>query len=127
MLPLQNLTGDPEQNYLCDGLTEELIAQLGGARSQRLFGDRSNVSHALQEHNEASGRHRAGVWASGICWRRASDASANGVRITAQLVATKTEGHVWVEQYEREVERRPGLAAARSPTPWCAARPPVLA
>ena len=31
MLPLENLTGDPEQDYLCDGVTEELIARLGAA------------------------------------------------------------------------------------------------
>ena len=36
VLPFQNLTGDPEQEYLCDGLTEEMIAILGGVDSSRL-------------------------------------------------------------------------------------------
>jgi TolB-like protein len=36
VLPFQNLTGDPDQEYLCDGLTEEMIAQLGGLEPSRL-------------------------------------------------------------------------------------------
>ena len=102
MLPLQNLTGDPDQNYLCDGLTEELIAQLGGADPERLFViARTSAMHYRNTTKRADdiGRELGVGYLLETSLRRVGDR----VRITAQLVATETEGHVWVEQYEREV------------------------
>ena len=102
VLPLQNLTGDPDQNYLCDGLTEELIAQLGGVDPQRLFViARTSAMHYRNTTKRADdiGRELGVGYLLETSLRRVGDR----VRITAQLVATETEGHVWVEQYEREV------------------------
>jgi TolB-like protein/tetratricopeptide (TPR) repeat protein len=102
VLPLQNLTGDPDQNYLCDGLTEELIAQLGGADPEQLFViARTSAMHYRNTTKRADdiGRELGVGYLLETSLRRVGDR----VRITAQLVATETEGHVWVEQYEREV------------------------
>ena len=102
VLPLQNLTGDADQNYLCDGLTEELIAQLGGADPERLFViARTSAMHYRNTTKRADdiGRELGVGYLLETSLRRVGDR----VRITAQLVATETEGHVWVEQYEREV------------------------
>jgi TolB-like protein/DNA-binding winged helix-turn-helix (wHTH) protein len=102
VLPLQNLTGDQDQNYLCDGLTEELIAQLGGADPERLFViARTSAMHYRNTTKRADdiGRELGVGYLLETSLRRVGDR----VRITAQLVATETEGHVWVEQYEREV------------------------
>ena len=61
VLPFQNLTGDPEQQYLCDGLTEEMIAHLGGVDPVATRGHRAHIGDALQGHDEAGRRNRAGA------------------------------------------------------------------
>ena len=49
VLPFENLTGDPDQDYFSDGLTEETITQLGRLHPQRLQRDRADLVDALQE------------------------------------------------------------------------------
>jgi len=102
VLPFENLTGDPDQEYLADGMTEELIAQLGHTDPSRLgviartsamqfkkttkradqIGSELGVSHLLEGTIRTTG-HR--------------------IRIAVQLIETRHETHVWAEQYEREV------------------------
>ena len=53
VLPFQNLTGDPEQEYLCDGLTEEMIAQMSAVNTVTPRNHRAHVGDALQIHDEA--------------------------------------------------------------------------
>jgi TolB-like protein/DNA-binding winged helix-turn-helix (wHTH) protein/tetratricopeptide (TPR) repeat protein len=102
VLPLQNLTGDPDQDYLCDGLTEELIAQLGGADPDRLVVIAR--TSAMHYRNTTKRAHEIGRELSvGHLLETSLRREGDRVRVTAQLVVTETEGHVWVEQYERDV------------------------
>jgi TolB-like protein/DNA-binding winged helix-turn-helix (wHTH) protein/tetratricopeptide (TPR) repeat protein len=99
VLPLENLTGDPEQDYLCDGMTEELIAQLGAADPDALkVIARTSAMHYRNTTKRADeiGRELAVQYLLETGLRRVGDS----VRVTAQLVSTETQDHVWSEQYE---------------------------
>jgi TolB-like protein/Flp pilus assembly protein TadD len=101
VLPFQNLTGDPEQEYLCDGLTEEMIATLGRVDSSRLgVIARTSAMHYKNTTKRADeiGRDLGVGYLLESSLRRIDDR----VRITAQLIEVRTQGHVWVEQYERD-------------------------
>ena len=103
VLPFQNLTGDPEQEYLCDGLTEEMIAILGSVDSSRLgIIARTSAMHYKNTTKRADeiGRELGVGYLLESSLRRIGDR----VRITAQLVEAQTQGHVWVEQYERDAQ-----------------------
>ena len=101
VLPFQNLTGDPEQQYLCDGLTEELIAHLGGADPSRLgVTARTSAMHYRNTTKRADeiARELGVAYLLETSLRRVG----NRVRVTAQLIEAQTQGHVWAEQYERD-------------------------
>ena len=101
MLPFQNLTGDPEQEYLCDGLTEEMIATLGGVDSSRLgVIARTSAMHYKNTTKRADeiARELGVAYLLETSVRRIG----NRVRVTAQLIEAQTQGHVWAEQYERD-------------------------
>jgi TolB-like protein/Tfp pilus assembly protein PilF len=103
VLPFQNLTGDPDQEYLCDGLTEEMIAILGGVDSSRLgIIARTSAMHYKNTTKRADeiGRDLGVGYLLETSLRRTGDRA----RITAQLIDVATQGHVWVEQYERDVQ-----------------------
>ena len=75
VLPFQNLTGDPDQEYLCDGLTEEMIAILGGVDSSRLgIIARTSAMHYKNTTKRADEIGR--TWASAFYSKRASDEPA---------------------------------------------------
>lgn len=103
VLPFENLSGDPEQEYFSDGLTEEMIAQLGQIQPDRLgVIARTTMMHykgAKRSVEEIGRELRADYLLEGSV-RRAD----RRVRITAQLVTAKDQTHLWTESYERPVE-----------------------
>lgn len=102
VLPFENLTGDAGQEYFSDGLTEEMIAQLGRLDPERLgVIARTSVMHYKnnQEQSEQIG-HELGVeYVLEGSVRRDSDK----VRISAQLIQVKDQTHLWARQYDREL------------------------
>ena len=100
VLPLDNLSGDPKQDYFSDGLTEELISELGRFSPQemrviartsvmRYKGTRKSIAQISTELGadyfiEGSTRHERGR-----------------VRITLQLIRGSDQTHVWAESFER--------------------------
>jgi TolB-like protein/DNA-binding winged helix-turn-helix (wHTH) protein/lipoprotein NlpI len=102
VLPLTNLTGDPAQEYFSDGLTEELIAQLGNVDPQHLSViARTSVmryKNTREPVNEI-GRALGAQYVLEGSVRRDSQ----NVRITAQLVRTIDQAHVWARQYDRKL------------------------
>ena len=100
VLPLENLSGDPEQDYFADGMTEALIAGLAKIRALRVISRTSVMRYkgtrvALPEIARALDVHAI---VEGSVLR-----SGNRVRITALLVDTATDRHLWAETYERDV------------------------
>jgi TolB-like protein/DNA-binding winged helix-turn-helix (wHTH) protein/Tfp pilus assembly protein PilF len=103
VLPFENLTGDPGQDYLSDGLTEEMIAQLGHLDPENLgVIARTSVMH--YKHTTAAagqiGRELGVQYVLEGSLRREADR----IRVTAQLVQMKDQTHIWSRQYDRELK-----------------------
>jgi len=102
VLPFENLTGDSAQEYFSDGLTEEMIAQLGRVAPQQ-FGviARTSVMHYkhTQEQLGQIGRELGVQYILEGSVRRDPDK----VRISAQLIQVKDQTNLWARQYDREL------------------------
>ena len=100
VLPFQNLTGDPEQEYLTDGLTEGTIARLGGLQPERL-GVIARTSVMGYKHGDKRldqiGRELDVQYVLEGSVRR----DRNRLRITAQLIQVKDQSHLWAQEYDR--------------------------
>ncbi len=102
VLPFQNLTGDPGQEYFSDGMTEEMITQLSNLDPQHLgVIARTSVMHYKngQAPLDQIGRELGAYYVLEGSVRRDSDK----VRITAQLVQMKDQSHLWSRTYDREL------------------------
>jgi len=99
VLPLQNLTGDPKQEYFADGMTEALIADLGkiGALQVRSRTSIMQYKHAKKPLSEIARELNVDVVVEGSVFRVGEQ-----VRITAQLIHAPTDTHLWVDSYERD-------------------------
>jgi TolB-like protein/DNA-binding winged helix-turn-helix (wHTH) protein len=103
VLPFENLTGDAGQEYFSDGLTEEMIAQMGRLDPEKLgVIARTSVMRYKKDHSqlEAVGRELGVQYVLEGSVRRDS----HQVRISAQLVQTKDQTQVWARQYDRELD-----------------------
>jgi TolB-like protein/DNA-binding winged helix-turn-helix (wHTH) protein/Tfp pilus assembly protein PilF len=102
VLPFENLTGDPAQDYFSDGLTEEMIAQLGRLDPRRLgVIGRTSVMHYKhsQEQLPQIGSELGVQYVLEGTVRR----DAQNVRISAQLIQVKDQTHLWSRQYDRQL------------------------
>jgi TolB-like protein/DNA-binding winged helix-turn-helix (wHTH) protein/Tfp pilus assembly protein PilF len=100
VLPLENLSGDKDQDYFADGMTDDLIANLAKIRSLRVVsrstamaykGTRKPVSQIAAELN-------VDAVVEGTVMR-----VGNRVRITAELVQVSTDQHLWADTYESTI------------------------
>jgi TolB-like protein/DNA-binding winged helix-turn-helix (wHTH) protein/tetratricopeptide (TPR) repeat protein len=122
VLPFENLTGDPGKEFLCDGMTEEVISRLGSLDPGRLgviarttsmyykgahatvgeIGRRLNVDYIMESSLRQDGQR---------------------IRVTVQLIDAKNERHLWSQTYDREahdilgVESEVAIAVAREIQP----------
>jgi len=101
VLPFENLSGDPSQEYFADGMTEELITELGAFGRFRVISRTTvmglkRVSRPLPEI-----AHELGV--DGIVEGTVAR-SGNHVRITANFLHAATDRHLWANSYESEME-----------------------
>ena len=102
VLPFQNLTGDSSQDYFSDGLTEEMITQLGNLDPKQLgVIARTSVMHYKNSSTpvEQIGRELEVQYLLEGGVRR----DADHVRITAQLIQVKDQTHLWARKYDREL------------------------
>ncbi len=102
VLPFENLTGDPGQEYFSDGLTEEMITHLGSLDPQRLgVIARTSVMRykASREPLDRLGRELGVQYVLEGSVRR----DADKVRISAQLIQVRDQTHLWARQYDREL------------------------
>jgi TolB-like protein/DNA-binding winged helix-turn-helix (wHTH) protein/Flp pilus assembly protein TadD len=103
VLPFANLTGDASQEYFSDGLTEEMISELGQINPEHL-GVIGRTSVMLYKTNPKSldqiGRELGVQYVIEGSVRRDSE----HVRITAQLIQVKDQTHVWAKEYDRELK-----------------------
>ena len=97
VLPLQNLSNDPEQEYFADGMTDELITDLAQVRELRVVSKTSVMQYKGAHRPLPQIGRELGVDAvvEGSVLR-----SGDRVRITAQLIRTATDSHLWAKSYE---------------------------
>ena len=101
ILPFQNLSGDPEQDYFSDGLTEDLITDLSKISGLFVISRNSSFAYKGKTIKIAEVGREFGVqYILEGSVRKAGDR----VRITAQLIDTTTEGHLWAHRYDRELK-----------------------
>ena len=100
VLPLENLSGDPEQEYFADGMTEALIADLAKVGSIKVISRTSVMQYKGVKKPLPEIARELGVDAvvEGSVMR-----SGDRVRITAQLIDAATDQHLWTESYERDL------------------------
>jgi len=100
VLPLQNLSGDPAQQYLADGMTEELIGRLSGIRHLRVISRTSVVRFKDTKLSVGEIARMLGVDAvvEGSVMRE-----GERIRVHAQLIRAASDEHFWSESYDREV------------------------
>jgi TolB-like protein/DNA-binding winged helix-turn-helix (wHTH) protein len=100
VLPLQNLSADPAQEYFADGMTEALITDLAKIPGLKVI-SRTSVMQYKDSHKKLPQiAQELGV--DGII-EGAVLRSGERVRITAQLVRAATDQHIWAESYERDL------------------------
>jgi adenylate cyclase len=101
VLPFVNMSGDPEQAYFSDGITENIITTL--SKTRKLFVISSNSSFTYKGRPvkvQEVGRELGVQYVLEGSIRREGER----VRITAQLIDTQTDHHLWAETYDRELE-----------------------
>jgi TolB-like protein/DNA-binding winged helix-turn-helix (wHTH) protein len=99
VLPLENLSGDPGQEYFADGMTDELITELGKVSALRVISRNSVMLYKGKRKSTPEIARELNVDAvvEGAVMR-----SGERVRITAQLIQARTDRHLWAESYERD-------------------------
>lgn len=100
VLPLANLSGDPKQDYFADGMTEELVTQLGRISALRVVSRTSSMTYKAtgKQLPEIARELRVDGIVEGAVLR-----SGNRVRITAQLIEASTDHHLWAQDYEGDM------------------------
>jgi TolB-like protein/DNA-binding winged helix-turn-helix (wHTH) protein/Tfp pilus assembly protein PilF len=100
VLPLENLSGDREQDYFADGMTDDLIANLAKIRSLRVI-SRSTAMAYKGTHKplpQIATELNVDAVVEGTVMR-----VGNRVRITAELVQVSTDQHLWADTYESPI------------------------
>jgi len=100
VLPVQNLTGHPAQEYLTDGLTEEVIADLGSLNPQRLGVIARTSAMAYKQRSRTVQEIARELGVDYVLETSLREASGQ-VRFTAQLIRTQDQTHVWAHKYDR--------------------------
>jgi TolB-like protein/Tfp pilus assembly protein PilF len=100
VLPLENLSGDPEQEYFADGLTEALITSLAKIGALRVVSRTTAMQYkrARKPLPQIAAELQVDGIVEGTVLR-----SGTRVRISAQLIDARGDSHIWAESYERDL------------------------
>ncbi len=101
VLPLDNMSGDPEQEYFSDGITEDIITALSHVRWLFVIARNSTFAYKGQSPDIREVARDLGV-------RYVLEGSVrkggNKIRINAQLIDAQTGNHVWAQRYDRDLD-----------------------
>jgi adenylate cyclase len=101
VLPFTNMSGDPEQEYFSDGITEDIITELSRFRELSVIARNSTFHYKGQSPKvQVVGRELGVQYVVEGSVRRAG----NRVRVTAQLIDIASSNHIWAERYDRDLE-----------------------
>jgi TolB-like protein/Tfp pilus assembly protein PilF len=99
VLPLQNLSGDPSQDYVADGMTEELIGRLSRIHGLRVI-SRTSTMHF--KNTQLSVPEIARMLAVDAIVEGSLVQEGRQIRVHAQLIRAATDEHIWAGEYQRE-------------------------
>jgi adenylate cyclase len=100
VLPFQNMSGDPEQEYFADGVVEDIITALSRFRSLFVIARNSSFTYKGKAVDVRQAGRELGVrYVLEGSIRKAS----NRMRITAQLIDATSGAHVWADRYDRDL------------------------
>ena len=100
VLPLKNLSGDPAQEYLADGMTEALIGRLAGIHDLRVI---SRTSVTRFKDTQLSAPEIARTLGVDALVEGSVIREGSRIRVNAQLIRAATDEHFWSEAYDREL------------------------
>jgi TolB-like protein/tetratricopeptide (TPR) repeat protein len=100
VLPFTNMSGDPEQEFFSDGITEDIITEISRFRDLMVIARNSSFAFKGASVSIAKVARELGV---GYVLEGSVRRSGNRVRITAQLIEAQSGGHIWAERYDREI------------------------
>jgi TolB-like protein/class 3 adenylate cyclase len=100
VLPFDNMSGDAEQTYFSDGITEDIISELSRFRELRVIARNNSFQFRDGKHDVREiGRKLDAQFIVDGSIRH----SASRIRITAQLIDAVSQAHIWVERYDRQM------------------------
>jgi len=100
VLPFNNMSGDPEQEYFSDGITEDIITDLSKIAGLLVIARNSSFTYKGKSVDIRAVGRDLGV--SSVLEGSIRKAG-NRVRITAQLIRAESGGHLWAERYDRDL------------------------
>jgi TolB-like protein/Tfp pilus assembly protein PilF len=127
VLPFENLSGNPDEEWFSDGMTEALISEIARIRGLKVISRTSAMRYkgAKKPLNQIATELKVGAIVEGSALR-----AGDRVRITVQLIETATDTHLWATDFERDIkdalsaQREVAQAIAREVGSTVAARLP---
>ncbi len=101
VLPFDNMSGDPEQEYFSDGITEDIITALSKYREFTVIARNTTFTFKGSAVGVKQVASELGVR---YVLEGSVRKSGNRVRVTTQLIDAATENHLWADRYDRELE-----------------------
>ena len=101
VMPFDNLSGDPEQNYIADGISENIISALSKISEMFVIARNSTFSYKGKPVKVQQVSKELGVR---YVLEGSTQRVGNRVRITAQLIDANTGHHLWSEKYDRDIK-----------------------
>lgn len=101
VLPFVNMSGDPDQDLFCDGITENITSALAHIRQLFVIARNSTFSYKSKSINVQQIGNELGVQ---YLIEGSIQKSKNKIRITVQLIVTESGNHIWSEIYDRNME-----------------------
>ena len=102
VLPFENLSGDPGQDYFSDGLTEEIISQLGALSPERL-GVIARTTSMTYKHTSKSVQQIGQELGVDYVIESSVRRDGDQIRVTTQLIRTRDQVHIWAQSYDRNI------------------------
>src|SRR5205085_2091697 len=100
VLPFSNMSGDPEQEYFSDGISEDITTDLSKVSALEVIARNTAFTFKGQSVNVCEVARKLGVT---HVLEGSVRKVGNQVRITAQLIDGKTGGHVWADRFDRDL------------------------
>jgi adenylate cyclase len=100
VLPFTNMSSDEQQEYFSDGLTDDIITQLSKIKSFKVISRTSVMQYKKTPKSIKEIGHELGV---AMILEGSVQRSGDHVRITAQLISTATDQHLWADSFDRPV------------------------